>query len=308
MRRAPALRRALALALAAALAACAAPAPDGSGARETGELFLWEAESPRAEGGTAFILGSLHMGTPELEYDPRILEAYEGSRAVVMEVDPEALEPARLASALRERARLPEGRTLPQVLEPELYYRLAERLSAAGRSPARFHRYEPWVAVLALSGAALNEEGLSTAHGAEEHFRSLAEGEKEVIGLETVEEQMALFDELPREVQIELLRESLDAAGDASSAKALLAAWRKGDAARLAELALPSGEDDASRILRRRVYLERNRRMAEGLAALLDDGGEWFVVVGAAHVVGPQGLPELLADRGYFVRRVSKSR
>ena len=55
-------------------------------------------------------------------------------------------------------------------------------------------------------------------------------------------------------------------------------------------------------------YFERNRNMAHGIAELVDEGGRWFVAVGAAHVVGAQGIPTLLAERGYAVRRVPKTR
>jgi uncharacterized protein YbaP (TraB family) len=57
-----------------------------------------------------------------------------------------------------------------------------------------------------------------------------------------------------------------------------------------------------------RFYFERNREMAHDIAELVDGGGRWFVAVGAAHVVGAQGIPSLLSQRGYAVRRLPKTR
>ena len=55
------------------------------------------------------------------------------------------------------------------------------------------------------------------------------------------------------------------------------------------------------------MYLARNRNMARGIAGLIDQGGEWFVVIGAAHMVGTEGIPALLAKRGYLVRQIEKT-
>ena len=54
-------------------------------------------------------------------------------------------------------------------------------------------------------------------------------------------------------------------------------------------------------------YYARNRRMAQSIAEGIDGGGRWFVTVGVAHLVGDQGIPQLLAKQGYSVRRVAKT-
>jgi uncharacterized protein YbaP (TraB family) len=120
---------------------------------------------------------------------------------------------------------------------------------------------------------------------------------------------MTLFDEMPLELQEEILRGlvgEVDAVGEVTDA--IVEAWLRGDSERLAELALlGSGEGEEAEAFHRAMYLERNRKMAGRIAELIDRGGEWFVVIGAAHMVGDEGIPALLAERGYRVRQIEKT-
>jgi uncharacterized protein YbaP (TraB family) len=120
---------------------------------------------------------------------------------------------------------------------------------------------------------------------------------------------MALFDGMPLELQEEILR-GLVSEGDAlrHTTDAIVEAWLRGDTERLAELALIDPRDDeGARVFYRAMYLERNQKMARKIAELIDRGGEWFVVIGAAHMVGDAGIPTLLEERGYRVRQIERT-
>ena len=303
------LAASLAIAAAALALACATGGLRGHGARETGLLFFWKVESPAAGGGSAHLLGSVHFGRPDFRFDPAILEGFESSDGLVMELAPEDVTPERMLALLQEMGRLPEDRTLSELLSPEAYRALAQALERSGYSIAGLDPFEPWVSIIFLASLAAQGGGLSREEGVEAHFIERAEARLEIIGLETPEEQMTVFDSMPLELQEEILR-GLVGEGDAFGevTDAIVEAWLRGDSERLAELALiGSHQDEGAKAFQQAMYLERNRKMAREIAELIDRGGEWFVVIGAAHMVGDEGIPALLEKRGYLVRRIEKT-
>jgi uncharacterized protein YbaP (TraB family) len=163
---------------------------------------------------------------------------------------------------------------------------------------------------------ALQSEGFDAGQGVEMTLaRTAEENGKPMLGLETAAEQLDAFDALPLDVQLRMLRDFLLGGGDdaarsgAETVSLLIDAWHKGDAARIeAEVFAELQRDPSMRPYFERFYFERNREMARDIAELVDGGGRWFVAVGAAHVVGAQGIPSLLSERGYAVQRVPKTR
>jgi uncharacterized protein YbaP (TraB family) len=299
----------LAIAAAAIALACATGGLPDRDARETGRLFFWKVETPTGAGGHAYLLGSIHFGRPDLRLDPAIEDAFEASDGLVMELDPEDVTAERMSALLQEMGRLPEGQTLKDVISSQTYDAVAEALQRNGYAIAGLDPFKPWVAIITLSSLALQSGGLSKEAGVEARFIERAGASMETIGLETPEGQMALFDGMPLELQEEILR-GLVSEGRAlrEATDAIVEAWRRGDTERLAELALIGFRDDeGARVFHETMYLKRNRQMARGIAELIDRGGEWFVVIGAAHMVGEEGIPRLLAERGYLVRQIEKT-
>ena len=291
-----------------ALACATASVPD-HGARETGRLFFWQVESSTGARGNAHLLGSVHFGRPDFRFDPAIQEAFEASDALVMELDPEDVTAEKMSVLLEKMGRLPEGETLSEVISPETYDALADALQRSGYSIVGLDPYKPWVAIVTLSSLTVQSGGLSKAEGVEAQFIERAGASMETIGLETPEEQMAIFDGMPLEYQEEVLR-GLVSEGDAllDATDAVIEAWLRGDTERIAELALIGSDDgEGARVFHETMYLARNQNMARGIAGLIDQGGEWFVVIGAAHMVGTEGIPALLAKRGYLVRQIEKT-
>jgi uncharacterized protein YbaP (TraB family) len=300
----------LAIVAAAIALACATGGAPDYGARETGRLFFWKVESPTGAGGTAHLLGSVHFGPADFRFDPAILEAFAGSEALVLELDPDDVTLERMSALLLERGMLPEGQRLSDVLSPETYDAVADAFWRSGLPIAGFEPFKPWVAILVLSGLAIQSGGLSREQGIESQLVERAGARMEIVGLETPEEQMALFDGMPLEFQEEVLR-GLASEGEAirDETNAIVEAWLRGDTERLAEIALTGFHgDERARAFHQAMYVERNHSMAGEIGALVDLGGAWFVVVGAAHMVGEQGIPALLEERGYSVRQIEKTK
>jgi uncharacterized protein YbaP (TraB family) len=302
--------RSLALALSAAsfaLACASVPPPPV----ETGELFLWEVQRPDGGGGVAHLLGSVHLSEQEMSFDPAVDRALADADTLVLEIAPEDMDPAVLANLSIQKGHLPAGRTLDQVIEPETWWALEERVAEYGLPIESFRPMEPWFALLTLQMLALQREGYDVEKGVETKLTEDAqEYGKPTQGLETPEQQLEVFDSLPLALQERQLREFLAQGGEQSGdLSVLLEAWRRGDEARLEqELFGELARDPSLAPYYELFYFERNDRMAQGIAERVDAGGRWFVAVGAGHVVGARGIPTLLQQHGYHVRRVPKTR
>jgi uncharacterized protein YbaP (TraB family) len=287
--------------------ACATPQP---APRDTGLLFLWEVESGSPEGARAHLLGSIHLARKDLRFDPAVEAAFASSRALVVELDLRALDAAASSALVLEHGRLPQGPSLDELVSEAAWSEFTALLDAHGQSTEFYRGFEPWVAMLAASALLASEKDLSGEAGVDRAFLERA-GAREVIALETLELQLALFDELPLDQQVLLLEAVVAEADDSrDSLGELYEAWRLGDAEFLASIALDDGGDPALAALQERMYADRNQAMVERIDALLHEGGEqgrYFVVVGAGHMVGDSGIPALLRDRGHRVRRVVRS-
>jgi uncharacterized protein YbaP (TraB family) len=287
--------------------ACATPPPAPV---DTGELFLWEVARPDGDGGVAHVLGSVHLSEHELRFDPAVDRALDAADTLVLEIAPEDLDPVGLASLSVEKGHFPDGRTLDRAVAPDTWRLLAERVAEYGLPLASFRRMEPWFALLTLQNVALQREGYAIEHGVESQLAQDAQEDgKPTQGLETPEEQLAVFDALPPDLQERQLREFLEQDGGNGDVSLLLEVWRKGDDAWLEqELFGELVRDPSLAPFYELFYFDRNARMARGIAERVDAGGRWFVAVGAGHVVGARGIPSLLARHGYRVRRVPKTR
>jgi len=285
--------------------ATAPPAPV-----ETGQLFLWEVERLDGGGGVAHLLGSVHLSEQEMSFDPAVDHALAAADTLVLEIAPEDLNPTDLAYLSIEKGHFQGGRTLDQVLDAETWLALEERVAAHGLPIDGFRPMEPWFALLTLQMLTLQQEGYDIENGVE--TKLVADAEENGMstqGLETPEQQLEVFDSLPLELQERQLREFLEQSGsEGGDVSVLLEAWRKGDDARLEqELFGELTRDPSLAPYYELFYFDRNDRMARSIAERVDAGGRWFVAVGAGHVVGARGIPSLLSQHGYRVRRIPKT-
>jgi hypothetical protein len=124
-----------------------------------------------------------------------------------------------------------------------------------------------------------------------------------VSGLETVAEQLAIFDGLPLPQQIALLEDTVRMQADLDKEfEALHKAWLARDLAAIVAISEKHQPDD-ERLYNEvmdRLLAQRNRRMAERMAPMLRQGGA-FIAVGAAHLPGETGLLRLIEKAGYRV-------
>lgn len=284
-----------------ALLALAIAAPGASALADA--LPLWQIRDADTR---VWLLGSIHL-LRESDYplpDP-IRQAYADADALVMELDMDDLDTAMVSAVMFARGTPPEGETLASLMGQEDYARAREAAAAAGIDLDRMQGAEPWYAALTLTQMLLMRAGYDPRQGLDAHMAGLARRDgKPIAGLETFEEQIAFFDSLPVALQSDMLLEALAEIEDLEAGMArTVEAWRRGDTAYLA--------DELLEELRRypdlydRLVTERNRKWAPRIAALLEREGDYLVVVGALHLVGPDSVLALLAADGIAAEQLT---
>jgi uncharacterized protein YbaP (TraB family) len=302
-------RRAWPLVLLAALACATRPAAPPA-PKDTGLLAFWQVESTAQPGGRAWLLGSVHGGTPNLQFDPAVEGAFEVSDALVIEADITAIggDGQGFIQRTLQAASLPEGKTLDQVLPKPTWEKLGEFLHARGQSVEDYRRFEPWLVMTVVTSFLFAEAGLPATGGVDLRLASRAEGKIPIIPLESPEYQITLLDALPLDVQTSILDQVLSRQGETRAvSERTFEAWRLGDLDAVEAEVAPPARDAALRDFHERVYLARNRAMVERLDQLLHEPKTWFVVLGVGHMVGDEGIPKLLEAKGYRVTRVART-
>ena len=291
----------LALGLAAALACATARRPEPP----PPAAFHWHVRAPG--GGELFLLGSVHVGTGrELALPLEMALDWARAAELVVEVDLSRLPDLERLEAVQRHGLLPPDRSLEDVVSASTFRALAAYLRAQGYPLAAASRMRPWLLAQVVAQLEFAAAGYDPENGVDAWFlRRAALDGKPVAQLETLEEQLAAFAALPAAVEEALLRELLaDVDAVVASTQAILHAWEAGDEARLLELLLGDRDDRRLAAFHEAVFVARNHRMAERLAALAEQSPvARFVVIGAGHLIGPQSIPELLADAGFEVER-----
>jgi uncharacterized protein YbaP (TraB family) len=282
------------------VALVAAVSTSCSAAETDGTSFLWRVSSG---GRSVALLGSIHfMKQDAYPLSPVIEAAYENAEIVAFETDIEGLEAA--AVSLLSAGTLDGEATLADVISPEVHDAVSEKIVGLGMDTSAFEKMKPWMVALSLTSLELMKAGYLGSEGIDAYFSGRAESDgKGRLALETIEFQVGLFAGMSAEESEEFLHYTLlELETVIPLVDEIVAAWSAGDADRIAAL-LTDGFDEHEELFRRLVT-ERNLRWFPQIEELLHGDTDALVVVGALHLVGEQGLVELLRTKGYEVEQL----
>ncbi|MCZ8323819.1 MAG: TraB/GumN family protein [Sphingomonadaceae bacterium] len=251
---------------------------------------------------TIYLFGTIHLLPEGLDwFRGPLAEAFARSDELVTEI-PE-VDAQTSQAVLLKRGILPAGQSLRDQFDPG-QRALFERTLASYELPLNaFDRFKPWYAAVVLATLPLQRKGYSLAHGVETDLaaRNTALARPR-IGLETLDYQLGLFDSFPATVQRRYLFEVIAALPDLDKdVTEMVAAWRAGDAAKLANL-MNAEEDDPAMI--EALLTNRNRDWAKWIAARLARPGTVFLAVGAGHLGGKGSVQDQLDQLGVKSERV----
>jgi uncharacterized protein YbaP (TraB family) len=250
---------------------------------------------------TIYLFGTVHALPRDKQwYDARIERALNASDELVTELDIGDL--ARSSEALQEVGRLPEGQNLRSMMTTENRLEYEAALVALGVPVETLDNYEPWLAAMTLSLLPLLRSGYDTQSGVEVSLGERAGEDKKRGALETIEEQIHIFDGMPLEAQLSFLDQTVEQIPQASSGlDAMVAEWVKGDAVGLAALMNSQLSDP---VLKDRLLTERNAHWADWIKQRLDQPGTVFIAVGAGHLAGKDSVQDQLRKRRVKVTRI----
>jgi uncharacterized protein YbaP (TraB family) len=255
--------------------------------------------------GTVYMLGSIHALPKNVKWQtPRLMVALNQADTFVFEVPMNAESREKAVAYFRKNAVLPWGTALPSMFDAEMRadFRSVVMLTHADLTFVVYMR--PWLAALILEGAASGTGALYPSEGVDNKVYAMAKarGVTQFRGLERDEDQFRLFikdgHEADEIADLRLVFKDI-LANHGADGKPLLAAWMRGDTKTIARL-VP--ENKASTPQFRKVWIEdRNRKWVPQVEAMLDEPHTFFITVGAAHLAGKTGVPNLLRAAGYRV-------
>jgi uncharacterized protein YbaP (TraB family) len=257
---------------------------------------LWELHGKH---NTVYLMGSIHvLRQSDYPLAPAMLEAYGNSKAVIMEVNLEEISSAQVQTEMLASAMLPENKTLPDILGKTRYGRADALAHEVGVDLSLFDQFAPWFAAEAISQLQLSQLGYQPEAGVEMYFIERARNDgKSVAGLETVHDQIALFESMSMDTQADYLLSSLEQAHELpAEVDSMVRAWRSGDTQWFDEqMKSELGSDPR---LYQAVLGSRNRKWLPKIEALLNEDKNYLVIVGTGHLVGQGSVIELLAKDG----------
>jgi uncharacterized protein YbaP (TraB family) len=266
------------------------------------KTFAWKASG---RGGTIYLIGSIHvMSESFYPLNPALEAAFKDSDLLVEEVDlAEMLDPMAQMGILT-KGMLPSNQSLDKVLSPATMALVKKATADLGDAAGPLMRFKPWMLAITLQGMELLKAGFDPALGLDQHFYDQAKaGGKKVQGLETVEFQISRFDGMTMEQQDRLLSETLkELATETAAVGKLGDAWKAGDVPAIERIALADLKSDP--VMYQRLLVERNKNWMPQIELLFARPGRAVVVVGAAHLVGPDGLLAMLKAKGYTVEQL----
>jgi uncharacterized protein YbaP (TraB family) len=282
----------------------AAPAPaKATAAKAAPKPLLWKVSD---KDNALYLLGSFHLlKADDYPLSDDVEKAFADAEKVVFEVPPAELADPSLGQKMQQIAAYSDGRTLSQVLPPDVRDRMGQVLGADHL--AQLDAIEPWFINLSLLIGVSQQMGFKPEQGLDMHIARLAEAAKKpVSGLETADQQLAVLDASPMDEQVSGLRDFFDKPGEVPK---LLndthEAWRNGDVERLSALVIDDVRADTP-VTYRIINVERNDAWVPKLRQMLDGAkqGDTMVVVGAMHLLGNDGVVDKLRAKGYKVERI----
>ncbi|MFN3878319.1 MAG: TraB/GumN family protein [Brevundimonas sp.] len=250
---------------------------------------------------TLYLFGSVHVLRPTTGWaSPRVEAAFDSASDIWFEIsnpdDQAAVMP------LIQQHGLSLDTPLSSRLTPEENVELEAAAQAMGSSAAQLQPMKPWLAALSLSVAPLVKAGYDPKSGVELVLKARAEAVgKPIHAFETIDKQIGILANLPEDVQMAFLRETLkDYENAVTLLDTMVEAWAKGDVATLDRVMVEEMKA-ASPALYQALLVDRNTDWANQIQTLLEGSGTAFIAVGAGHLTGDDSVQAILQQRGVTV-------
>jgi uncharacterized protein YbaP (TraB family) len=232
--------------------------------------------------------------------------AYKDAEALVMEIDMDDIDPIQTQTLVTSLGVLRDGASLEDLMGQQGWQDALAAAEAVDIPLDLLNSSEPWLAAITVEEMLLMRIGFNPLMGVEMHLMQRAmRDNKEISGLETIEEQLRFLDELSLEAQREMLLQTLLESADIESLMdELINAWRNGDVDFMEETMLADMQQYTE--LYEVIVAERNRRWIAAINEYMTHDDDYLIIVGALHLVGDEGVPSLLRKQGTEIKQLPK--
>lgn len=248
------------------------------------------------DNSTVYLLGSIHIADSSIYPLNEVIEnAFEESENLVLELNVNEIDPIKLF----ELATLQDGSSLKDYVSEEHYEYFKDKLSKLGLTEAIFSRFKPWMAAVTAMQVEMSDIGMDAKYGIDAHFlRKAYEREMPISNLETIDSQAAAFDSLTIYSDDFIDYSLSEIQMTENEMKVLLKAWSEGEDEIVNQIINETDDIESHNKVLEILLYNRNKKMASKIMDYLKEDRTYFVVVGAAHLIGEKSIFDYL-DKTY---------
>jgi uncharacterized protein len=266
------------------------------------ESLVWKAQK---NGSVLYLGGTFHLlRETDFPLPPEFDKAYKASDMVIFETDIGKFQDPATQQKMLSKTVYADGSTIDQHLSAKTYAELSEYCASNGIPLQVFNQFKPSMLITTLAVMELMKLGV-TQHGVDAVFYEQAKADRKTVkALETVDEQIDYIVSMADGAENEFVTYSIrDLKKVKQYFEDLEAAWRKGDAGKLNQLMNVDLKTRQPKLYRK-LITGRNNNWLRWIDANQKTPQTKFMLVGAAHLVGPDGLVESLKKKGYKVDKL----
>lgn len=266
------------------------------------DTSVWEV---RSDSNTVYLGGTVHLLRPtDYPLPEEFEQAYQAATEIYLETDLNSMGDLSVQAQMLQQLTYQDERSLKTVLSEEAYNALSDYTAQIGMPLMILEKFKPGMVVSTLQVLEFQRIGF-TPQGVDAYFNTRAKGDGKNLGqLETIQDQIGFLASMGEGNESEFILLSLDDLEETDEIMdEMIAAWRAGNNDGLARLFVTEMKTEAPDLYDS-LLRQRNLNWIPQIEQMLDDRDTEFVLVGAAHLVGPDGLLALLRARGYQVRQL----
>ena len=268
------------------------------------ESSVWVARSSKS---TVYLAGSFHiLRASDYPLPAEFLRAYKDSRKIIFEVPPGETGSPEYMEKFLSLAIYNDGTTLKEHITTAAYAKAESFCKERNYPLEQYQFFKPTFLVMTLTVSEMNNIGADPQKGIDNFFKEKAMQDGKALGsLETVDQQISLLTSMDTSLGSDQILESIGELKQIETILGeLLAVWKKGDEAKMEELYIKDLKLYPK--LYQTLIVDRNNKWLRNIEGYLNGSEKTMVVVGAAHLVGADGLVNLLRKRGYKVVKLQK--
>jgi uncharacterized protein YbaP (TraB family) len=275
-----------------------------AGKKRGGQTSVWVVEGENCK---VYLAGSIHMmRRVDLPLPKPFMTAYKDSEELLFEMKPFEDDGAEAQKLSLDKGSYGEGESLKDELTEDGYTALGVYLKESGLPENSMDQFRPWMCSIAITGVEMMKAGVMPDYGVDQVLENRGRKDKKTMeGLETLQEQLALFDNLDGGSGEQMLLGTIEEAKNVGEQfPKMVRAWKNGNGRALLKLSFGDMEDPKAKELYETILFSRNEKWIAPIEKLISGDTNTMVVVGAGHLYGERSVIDLLEKKGYKVKRV----